>query len=181
MMNFINTKKWLAPALVLLFSMILFSCGDDGYNDDDRDGVINKDDNCPVVWNAGQQDNNADGIGNACTPATFVADPASIEIVNSIGAVSTQIQHISITALDPDGQPYPYYQLSITHDDQAGNVSLYDGNIHTPPPLRAVTDDNGTYDLRVDLKVGGGLDYTVNISVQGFDNTLTIPVHVSAG
>lgn len=37
--------------------------------DDDSDGVLNGVDNCPSVANAGQQDTDGDGLGNACDDA----------------------------------------------------------------------------------------------------------------
>lgn len=44
----------------------IYGAYDPGTYDDDGDGVVNKDDNCPKVSNPGQFDMDADGAGDAC-------------------------------------------------------------------------------------------------------------------
>jgi hypothetical protein len=44
--------------------------------DRDLDAVLDGDDNCPAVANPLQEDDNSDGIGNACDPL-FVPEPTS--------------------------------------------------------------------------------------------------------
>ncbi len=42
--------------------------------DEDGDGVMDADDNCPAVSNVDQNDTDADGVGNACDPHPDLAD-----------------------------------------------------------------------------------------------------------
>ena len=46
-------------------------CKDTEDADDDRDGVIDAADNCPLVANTGQADADGDGQGDACEPPTL--------------------------------------------------------------------------------------------------------------
>lgn len=57
---------WWAIDEVALVASTGFDCVTPG--DTDADGVPDADDNCSVVKNAGQQDTDTDGVGNACDP-----------------------------------------------------------------------------------------------------------------
>lgn len=55
--------------------------------DQDRDGVIDSEDNCPTVSNTDQTDANADGYGDACvSPDVVIPDDAEIGINPTIGS-----------------------------------------------------------------------------------------------
>jgi hypothetical protein len=48
--------------------------------DEDGDGVLNKDDNCPDLAGASQHDEDGDGIGDACDRCPVAAPPATPDI-----------------------------------------------------------------------------------------------------
>ncbi len=54
------TGSTITPAPNLILNPNIPSC------DDDNDGILNFDDNCPFFANAGQADSNGDGIGTVC-------------------------------------------------------------------------------------------------------------------
>jgi len=56
--------------------------GDPNPTDSDEDGVVNVSDNCPNVSNAGQEDDDGDGVGNACDPDNPDADTDGDGIIN---------------------------------------------------------------------------------------------------
>lgn len=55
---------------------------------------------------------------------------------------------------------YPY-----AVPDSKGLVQLYDGTTQVNSPFDAVTDDKGVYNLRIDYKSGGGLQYSELLQV----------------
>lgn len=49
----------------------------DPNTDDDGDGILNAQDNCPAVFNPGQQDNDSDGAGDACDNEASISHPVA--------------------------------------------------------------------------------------------------------
>ena len=41
----------------------------------DADGIADATDNCPSVWNLGQDERDGDGVGDACDNCPFSANP----------------------------------------------------------------------------------------------------------
>ena len=69
--------------------------------DDDGDGVLDGDDNCPLISNDNQDDEDSDGIGNACDGENNDSDgDGFLDDVDNCPLVSNGDQ----VDLDDDGQ-----------------------------------------------------------------------------
>ena len=58
------------PGAGLPYLEIFYAAG----TDTDDDGVIDEDDNCPTIKNAGQEDSDGDNVGNACDNCPFATN-----------------------------------------------------------------------------------------------------------
>ncbi len=61
------------------------------FNDNDCDGVINANDNCPDKYNPSQMDTDNDGLGDACenTPSTTTTTPAATTTAHTSTTTTT--------------------------------------------------------------------------------------------
>jgi hypothetical protein len=98
--------------------------------DSDLDGIIDLEDNCPLVANPGQGDGDGDGVGDLCDncPVTFPPDQRDLD-EDGIGDVCDLC-----TDSDGDGFGDPGFPVNTCDEDNCP---------HTPNPAQNDTDSDG--------------------------------------
>ena len=74
-------------------------------NDDDSDGVLNDDDNCPGAFNSDQADADGDGVGDLCEPTVIKAED-TVTVQGRVWAQPDLFLNLSwdaINAVCPEG------------------------------------------------------------------------------
>ena len=101
--------------------------------DRDEDAILDADDNCPSFTNPGQEDDDSDGIGNACEPPDTDGDGLTDAFEASIGT------NPLLTDTDSDGLS-DYAEVNFDGDDTAYTPGL------DTDPLVGDTDGDGLLD-----------------------------------
>lgn len=78
--------------------------------DADGDGLLNENDNCPLVVNLGQEDFDDDGVGDPCDNCPTVPNPAQLDEDNDgVGDLCDGKVHIYTTTLPEAYNGLPYF------------------------------------------------------------------------
>lgn len=175
----------LAPGQEVTFTAVPPGSGYRLGADRDEDGTMDYDDNCPVNYNPGQEDDDINGVGNACEPPDFDTDGIQDALDNCpLDANASQLDSDNDGAgdvCDPDDDNdglTDILELSIgtntlLADSDGDNISDFDevnygGNasMYTPGvdlnPLAADSDADGFND---DVEIGAGSNPLDTLSI----------------
>ena len=119
-------------------------CPFDADNDVDADGLCGDIDNCPLVFNTGQEDADADGVGDVCDPCNNVGGAQEISVRPKV-----VLRHIN-TDLNPanDG-------MAITGKFALGQGATFSGLAPDIDGAHVVIESSDRRAL-VDVTLGGG-------------------------
>ncbi len=88
-------------------------------NDRDGDGIDDSDDNCPSVSNPGQEDNNGDGIGDACKgQQTPLADEKNVDKEENLKGFPINISNVAFGDGEVQGEKKISFRLNINFTNE---------------------------------------------------------------
>lgn len=165
-------------------------------DDDDNDGVLDVDDNCPLIGNADQADNDGDNIGDVCDPdddndgildvddnCPFTPNPDQAD------ADGDGMGDVCDTDTDNDGVPN---DTDLCPDTPSGAVIDVDGcEVFSLPSNNfsvmtvgesCISSDNGS----INITAQSSLDYTATLTGNGLNtsnsfNTDTVFTNLASG
>ena len=149
-----NTKDISSTVLVTGYLRLLY--------DKDKDGIEDEKDNCPDIYNPGQEDSDGDGDGDTCD-----GTPVSKDI--SVSTDEDNSVEVSLDASDLDQDTLTY---SIVDDPVNGTVSLDGIKVTYTPNENYNGEDTFTY------KVNDGTEdsntATITVTVNPVNDTPTV-------
>ena len=112
-----------------------------------------------------------------------ITGPESITDGSASTVTDTAI--FTVVVKNQSGVPLDNVKIWISYPwavpSPAGAVQLYDGDTPKDSPMEVETDRNGTFNLRLDYRRGGGFEYTGNIQVSSGSVVGTAEFAVSSG
>jgi hypothetical protein len=132
--------------------------GGQGDTDTDGDGILDDQDNCPLIANAGQTDFNADGLGDACSDVDgdglsdwlelyfYLTDPQAVDtdangVPDPLECLATPADNSCAGDLNTDGVVSIADLLASLAPDQGATTSRTVARA-TPPALRSPVNSN---------------------------------------
>lgn len=130
----------------ITYTAVPLGSGDRMGIDRDEDGILDADDNCPAFYNPGQEDDNNNGIGNACEQPDTDGD-GIIDTIDNCPLTPNPNQ----LDTDSDGSG----DACDVDDDNDGLSDIDEDTVYLTNPLLADTDADGLDDGD---EVAGGSD-----------------------
>lgn len=130
--------------------------------DSDGDGVPDTSDNCPFVWNPGQEDSDGNGVGDACEPPPpdpFEPNDSFAEATAAACGDSTDLPSIGAGDLD-------YYRIDLV----AGQILAVDvdSSLFTLDGILGIFDSGGNLWAVSDDAPAPGEDFTLDPYLEFF-------------
>lgn len=127
---------------------------DGQWADSDSDGVVDRFDNCPTVYNPDQADSDSDGVGDACDNCRFTANADQLDTDGNGVGDACQDEDFYDTDQDTDGDGVPDLVDNCPNDANADQLDsdgdgvgdVCDNCQNTPNPAQIDSSGNGVGD-----------------------------------